>query len=116
MSRICLVLLSAFGFAACGSNPADAVVVAIDDNGRQAYTDYCAGCHETGMLGAPIVGDAAYWKGRSTLWQAVLMEHAKKGYYDMPARGGRSDVSDAMIDAATEYMLSMTFPDMPRDQ
>jgi cytochrome c5 len=68
------------------------------------------------MLGAPIVGDAAYWKGRSTLWQAVLMEHAKKGYYDMPARGGRSDVSDAMIDAATEHMLSITFPDLPKDQ
>ena len=116
MSRIYLVLLCAFGFAACGSHPADDSVATSGDNGRQAYTEYCAVCHETGMLGAPIVGDAAYWKGRSTLWQAVLMEHAKKGYYDMPARGGRSDVSDAMIDAATEHMLSITFPDLPKDQ
>ena len=111
-----LSVLCMCGFAACGSNPADDSVTAVDYNGYQAYTEYCAVCHETGMLGAPIVGDAAYWKGRSTLWQAVLMEHAKKGYYDMPARGGRSDVSDATIDAATEHMLSITFPDLPKDQ
>ncbi len=86
------------------------------DNGKQAYLDYCAGCHETGMFNAPIVGDAQYWEGRSTLWQAVLMEHAKTGYFDMPAKGSRPDLPDETIDAATEYMLSITFPDLPRDR
>ena len=101
---------------ACGSSPAAEAEAAANDNGRQAYLDYCAGCHETGMLGAPIAGDAEYWRGRSTLWQAVLMEHAKEGYLDMPAKGSRPDVPDTTIDAATEYMLSITFPDLPKDQ
>ena len=114
--RVGLVLACISWLAACGSNPSDRAADAFADDGRQAYLDFCAGCHETGMLGAPIAGDAAYWKGRSTLWQAVLMEHAKQGYYDMPAKGGRTDASDAEIDAATEYMLSITFPDLPKDQ
>lgn len=114
-----LIFTSILALAACSSNPtgeaSDATVDA-NTNGRQAYMDYCAGCHETGMLGAPIAGDSAYWEGRSTLWQAVLMEHAKTGYFDMPAKGSRPDVPDATIDAATEYMLSITFPDLPKDR
>ena len=119
MLRKFLILMCACGLSACGSTPQEPVGEITSNgriNGREAYVDFCAGCHETGMLGAPIAGDAAYWKGRSTLWQAVLMEHAKQGYYDMPPKGGRPDVSDARIDAATEYMLSVTFPDLPADQ
>ena len=103
---------------ACAGNPQgpDAAAAAADANGKQPYLDYCAGCHETGMLGAPIAGDAAFWEGRSTLWQAVLMEHAKTGYFDMPAKGSRPDLPDATIDAATEYMLGITFPDLPIDR
>ncbi len=88
----------------------------LNENGKQAYLDYCAGCHETGMFNAPIAGDAEYWEGRSTLWQAVLMEHAKTGYFDMPAKGSRPDLPDKTIDAATEYMLSITFPDLRQDR
>ncbi|MCP5089847.1 MAG: hypothetical protein GY949_02885, partial [Gammaproteobacteria bacterium] len=58
-------------------------------NGEAAYNENCAGCHETGMLGAPIAGDAADWGARSQLWDAVLLDHAITGYFEMPARGGR---------------------------
>jgi len=102
--------------AACSSNPATEPQPATSNEvGRQAYSEYCAGCHETGMLGAPIVGDKAYWRERSPMWQAVLMEHAREGYYDMPAKGSRPEVSDDTIDRATEYMLEITFPDYPGD-
>ncbi len=105
----------------CGGNPtggaADAEVVATDSvDGEAAYLEYCAGCHETGMFGAPVVGDASYWEGRSTLWQAVLMEHAREGYYDMPPKGSRPDISDEEVNAAVEHMLSLTFPNRPPDQ
>ena len=108
--------------SACGGNPtsgnAEPVAAASDSvvDGEAAYLEYCAGCHETGMFNAPVVGDAAYWEGRSTMWQAVLMEHAREGYYDMPARGSRPDLSDESVNAAVEYMLSVTFPDRPPDQ
>jgi cytochrome c5 len=84
-------------------------------SGEEAYLQYCAGCHETGMLGAPVVGDSSAWDDRSQLWQAVAMEHAKTGYMDMPAKGSRPDLSDSTIDAAVEYMLEITFADMPPD-
>ena len=84
-------------------------------NGEAAYVEFCAGCHETGMLGAPIAGDAKDWGTRSRLWDAVLVDHAITGYFEMPARGGRADLPDAVVKAAAEYMLRMTFPDMPHD-
>ena len=84
-------------------------------NGEAAYLEHCAGCHETGMLGAPREGEPMDWQGRSNLWQAVLMEHAKTGYFDMPARGGKADLPDEVVEAAAEYMLEKTFPDRPED-
>lgn len=84
-------------------------------NGEAAYVENCAGCHETGMLGAPREGESMDWESRSALWQAVLMEHAKTGYFDMPARGGKSDLPDEVVDAAAQYMLEQTFPDRPKD-
>ncbi len=88
-------------------------VATTDMSGADAYMAQCAGCHETGLQGAPVVGDKAYWESRSKLWQSVLVDHAKTGYLEMPARGGRQDLSDATIEAAVEYMLSLTYPDIP---
>ena len=84
-------------------------------NGEAAYLEYCATCHEDGMFGAPRMGEPMDWEVRSSLWQAVLMEHAKQGYYDMPARGGRSDLPDEVVNAAAEYMLENTYRDRPKD-
>ncbi|MEO1202663.1 MAG: c-type cytochrome [Pseudomonadota bacterium] len=105
--------------AACGTTPGgDDDAMAADTgktemSGMDAYMAQCAGCHETGLQGAPIVGDKAYWESRSKLWKNVLVDHAKTGYLDMPARGGRQDLSDATIEAAVDYMLSLTYPDGP---
>ncbi len=84
-------------------------------NGEAAYEEHCAGCHETGMLGAPREGEPTDWEERSNLWQAVLMEHANTGYFDMPAKGGKSDLPDDVVNAAAEYMLEQTFPNRPED-
>jgi cytochrome c5 len=84
-------------------------------NGEAAYLEYCASCHEKGMFGAPREGEPRDWQSRSSLWQAVLMEHAKEGYFNMPARGGQAELPDDVINAAAQYMLEMTFSDRPRD-
>jgi cytochrome c5 len=80
-----------------------------------AYERACAGCHDEGLNGAPAVDDREAWAGRSSLWVAVLEEHAKEGYLDMPARGGDPGLSDCEVAAATEYMLSLTHPDRLTD-
>lgn len=84
-------------------------------SGLDAYNKVCARCHETGANGAPVTGNPADWEGRSDLWQAVLMEHANAGYLEMPAKGGDDALSDWTINAATQFMLEITFPDRPRD-
>ena len=122
MRQTLLLITAGFALAACAHNSdvpseepqANPALVATAD-GEAAYVEHCAGCHETGMLGAPRQGEPEDWEDRSTLWQAVLMEHAKTGFFDMPARGGKSELPDDIINAAAEYMLEMTFPDRPQD-
>lgn len=84
-------------------------------DGQAAYDEYCASCHRDGVDGAPATGDSSAWSGRSPLWMAVLSEHAMDGYLQMPARGGDASISNAEVQAATEYMLLLAYPDRPAD-
>jgi len=84
-------------------------------SGEAAYERFCIGCHETGLLDAPVVGNAADWEQVSKLWQAVVMEHANEGYFDMPGKGGRPELPDAVVGAAVEHMLTITYPEFPPD-
>lgn len=81
-------------------------------SGKEAYDQVCASCHEEGVNGAPRTGDREAWSDRSWLWEAVLLEHAKQGYMDMPARGGDQSLADVTAEKAAEYMLSKTYPDL----
>lgn len=83
--------------------------------GKSIYEQACASCHDEGLDGAPAIGDRKEWSTRSPLWLAVLLEHAKNGFLGMPAKGGDTLLSDRAVDAAGEYMLSVTFPEKPLD-
>lgn len=121
MKRLIVILAATTLLAACAQTgntrdeKSEAKSAAVAANGEAAFVDHCAVCHETGMLGAPRAGEPEDWQGRSTLWQAVLMDHARTGYYDMPPRGGKTDLPDEVVDAAAEYMLEMTFRNRPGD-
>jgi cytochrome c5 len=84
-------------------------------HGKRVYDDVCADCHNEGKDGAPVIGDRQAWSDRSPLWSAVLLEHAKAGWLQMPAKGGQSKLSDQDVEAAGEYLLTKTFPEKPRD-
>jgi cytochrome c5 len=83
--------------------------------GRETYEKACASCHDDGKQGSPAKGDRESWTNRSPLWAAVLFEHAKNGYLEMPAKGGHPELTDRAVEAAGEYMLSETFPELLRD-
>lgn len=83
--------------------------------GEDVYEWACAACHSTGEKGAPRIGEREAWSDRSPLWSAVLLEHAKEGFLEMPAKGGHGYLSDRAVEAAGEYMLGRTFPERPRD-
>lgn len=115
MRQTLLLILTGFALGACAHNTDEPQATMAVVDGEAAYVEHCAACHETGMLGAPREGEPQDWKGRSNLWQAVLMEHAKTGFFDMPARGGNSELPDDVVSAAAEYMLEFTFPDRLED-
>jgi cytochrome c5 len=120
ISLLCLVACdsdpSGPGQRSAGS-PADlqAIIEQPDLSGGEVYAEFCASCHDSGLLGAPVTGKPADWENRSQLWQAVLTEHAKAGYLEMPARGGAGELSELSVSQAVEYMLLTTFPAQPRD-
>ena len=70
---------------------------------------------EPDFTGLDEIGNPKDWSGRSELWGAVLVEHAKTGYLEMPGKGGHEDLSEDAVEAAAEYLLNVTFPEKPRD-
>ena len=76
--------------------------------GEQVVSKVCGACHQSGMLGAPKIGDKGEWAKRKGAAGGVdgLVKVAIKGLNQMPPRGGDSDLSDDEIKAAIEYMLS----------
>jgi len=83
--------------------------------GEQVYQHACASCHDEGLQGAPAIGDREVWSRRSPMWAAVLFEHSRNGFMEMPAKGSHQELTDLEVDAASEYLLSQTFPEMPLD-
>jgi len=117
MRRRIFLAAGALLLGACAKDAVDRPTfeVTATGYGEAAYQEHCAGCHETGMLGAPIAGDPEDWGSRSQLWDAVLLDHAITGYLEMPAKGGRGDLPDEVVKAAADYMLEITYPDLPKD-
>lgn len=78
-------------------------------SGADVYTAKCAMCHGAGIAGAPKVGEPAAWVDRIAQGEAVLFEHAIKGYQGsagfMPAKGGCTDCSDEEVTEAVKHML-----------
>ncbi|HXS31059.1 MAG TPA: cytochrome c5 family protein, partial [Steroidobacteraceae bacterium] len=64
-----------------------------------------------GIAGAPKAGDHAAWAPRIAKGKNTLYEHALKGFTGtagvMPPKGGRTDVSDDLIKAAVDHMVSL---------
>ena len=79
-------------------------------DGKGTYDSACFACHATGAAGSPKFGDKAAWAPRIAKGMDMLNEHAVKGFKGdkgfMPAKGGRSDLSDADVQAAVDYMTS----------
>lgn len=74
-------------------------------DGEMIYDRACGNCHEAGAAGAPQLMASA-WEGRLDKGRGQLVTHAINGFGAMPARGGRSDLSDEQIQASVDYMLA----------
>lgn len=85
--------------------------LAMPADGPSLYEAACTACHGQGIGGAPKSGDKAAWAPRLAQGTAMLYKHAIEGYQGkagvMPAKGGRTDVSDELVQAAVDHMLGM---------
>jgi cytochrome c5 len=77
-------------------------------SGKDLWQGTCSGCHGTGVLGAPKIGDKAAWAPRIKKGMDVLKDHALHGFNQMPAHGGNASLSDADVAAALEYMVDQS--------
>jgi cytochrome c5 len=73
-------------------------------DGEMIYNSVCGTCHATGLAGAPQPGTPAM-ADRAAKGTDALVQTALDGLNAMPARGGRSDLSDDQIKAVVEFML-----------
>ena len=74
--------------------------------GEQVYKAVCTNCHQTGVAGAPKLGDKATWAPRIQQGMDTLLQSALKGKGAMPPKGGNASLSDADVRAALEFMVS----------
>jgi cytochrome c5 len=102
---------SALAIVATANAEAAAAPAALPKNGEETFKAVCSACHGAGLAGAPKAGDHAAWAPRIAQGKPVLYDHALKGFTSeagaMPAKGGRSDLPDALVKEAVDYMVKL---------
>lgn len=88
------------------SEPISDVTSAAERRGEQIVQAQCAKCHQTGVSGAPRIGDRAAWIQRLKRGLDFVVRSAINGHGPMPPRGGMADLTDSEIRAAVVYMFN----------
>lgn len=86
--------------------PVSKLASGVQRGGGEVVQAYCAKCHQTGVEGAPRIGDRAAWIPRLKQGFEVLVSSAIKGHGPMPSRGDVPNLTDAEIRAAIAYMIN----------
>jgi cytochrome c5 len=77
---------------------------------KTVFETACMACHGMGIAGAPKVGDKGAWAPRIAAGKPTLYKHAIEGFHGsagvMPAKGGRTDLSDDTVKSVVDYMVS----------
>ncbi|WP_434779594.1 c-type cytochrome [Neisseria sp. Ec49-e6-T10] len=79
--------------------------------GEMVFNKVCFQCHAQDAKGqpkSPKMGNAAEWAPRIAQGYEMLISHAINGFMNdtMPARGGRSDLTDEEVARAIAYMAN----------
>ena len=101
--------------APAGAGPS--VALSVPKNGKELFMQVCSTCHGPGLVGAPKAGDKSAWASRIAEGRQTLYDHALHGFTGktgtMPAKGGRTDLPDALIKQGVDYMLSLVGQPLP---
>lgn len=102
------------GSAAASGSSGGAATAGLPTTGQELFQQTCSMCHGPGVAGAPKAGDKAAWASHIAKGLPTLYDHALHGFTGrtgtMPAKGGRTDVPDAVVERAVNYMVSLVDP------
>lgn len=116
-----VVLTGSDELAAAAEAVSEPEPVEAELTGPQVYNSACNVCHAPpGVGGAPVFGDAEAWGPRLEKDYETLVRNALDGFQGdagfMPAKGGRTDLSDEEVIDAVEYMVEEAGGTVPDDE
>jgi cytochrome c5 len=86
--------------------PAAKSAPAVDRSAESVVNSQCIECHGSGKQHAPRIDDRADWTKRASKGLDALALGAVRGHGNMPARGGRPDLTDGEFKNAIFYMFT----------
>jgi cytochrome c5 len=82
-----------------------AVAYAAERSGEEIYNKKCGMCHNSGMAGAPKIGDAKWTSLEKGMGLEGLLKSAIAGKRAMPAKGLCNDCTDDELKATIKYII-----------
>jgi len=79
---------------------------AMADDGADTYKLVCSSCHESGAVNAPKLEDKVEWIHRINQGMDTLYASTLNGKCQFFVKELRKDLSDEVIKAAVDYMVS----------
>jgi cytochrome c5 len=86
--------------------PSGGITPAVERRGEQVVQSQCAKCHQSGVDGAPKIGDRDAWIPRLKRGLDLLVRSAINGHGPMPARGGLANLTDSELRGAIVHMYN----------
>lgn len=80
--------------------------MAADHPGKATYDTVCAACHTSGALNAPKLGQTPKWKKLAREGFNDLVGNALVGIRQMPAKGGKPELTDMQVAWAVHYLVT----------
>jgi cytochrome c5 len=88
------------------ADPISGLTPAVERRGEQVVRAQCAKCHQSGVDGAPKIGDRDAWVPRLKRGLDLLVRSAINGHGPMPPRGGMADLTDSEMRGAIVHMYN----------
>ena len=78
------------------------------ENGKNVYYTMCYFCHDDGLVGSPIIGDAEEWDKRRKKGLEKLYQNTLSGTGHMMERLDRRGFNKTDIKNAVDYLLEQS--------
>jgi cytochrome c5 len=88
------------------TEPVSRAALPAERSGEQVVRAQCVKCHETGVGGAPKIGDRTAWVPRLKQGVDPLVRSVINGHGGMPPRGGLANLTDRELRNAIVYMFN----------